>query len=170
MKRIRIFGGGLMMIAISLMITSCNPVPVPTVVATLSTPQETKQAIHDSKAPLTLVHVWATWCQPCREEFPELMHVYRDYHKRGLELKLVSADDPDDLATVESFLHEQGSPVGSLVSTELSQSFVELFSSAWSGALPASFFFDDQGRLVEEFYGKRSYEEFAATIERLLKP
>jgi hypothetical protein len=150
------------------MLTACGPAPPSTGV--VATPTEIKEAIRNSEAPLTLVHVWATWCDPCREEFPELLKAYRYAHEQGLALQLVSADDPDDLETVNAFLRTHQSPEDSLVSTELSEAFIELFSTNWSGALPASFFFDANGKLVAEWAGKRSYEEYIKTIEQLLKP
>ena len=33
-----------------------------------------------------LLNFWATWCDPCREEFPDLLKVEADYRKRGLQL------------------------------------------------------------------------------------
>lgn len=149
-------------------IAGCNPAPAP--IGMIATPMEIKASISNSVAPLTLVHVWATWCDPCRDEFPELMEAYRDTHERGLSLQLVSADDPADMETVNQFLRKQRSPVDSLVSTELSEDFIELFSTNWSGSLPASFFFDENGKLVDEWSGKRSYDEYIQTIEQLLKP
>jgi thiol-disulfide isomerase/thioredoxin len=154
--------------AITGILTGCNPIPPP--VGVVATPLEIRASIRNSEEPLTLVHVWATWCDPCREEFPELMKVYREAHQRGLSLQLVSADDPADVETVNQFLREQQSPVNSLVSTELSGEFIELFSTNWSGSLPASFFFDANGKLVAEWAGKRSYDEYMQTIEQLLKP
>lgn len=150
------------------MMAACSPAPTSTGV--VATPTEIQEAIGRSDAPLTLVHVWATWCDPCREEFPELLKAYRLTHERGLVLQLVSADDPDDLKTVNAFLRKHQSPVDSLVSTELNEEFIELFSTNWSGALPASFFFDANGKLVAEWAGTRSYEEYIQTIEQLLKP
>ncbi len=44
---------------------------------------------------------------------------------------LVSADDPDELEAVEQFLVKQNCPVGSLVSTELTQNFIETLSPGW---------------------------------------
>ena len=150
------------------LMAACGPVAPPAGV--VATPSEIQEAIRNSEAPLTLVHVWATWCDPCREEFPDLLKAYRHAHEGGLVLQLVSADDPDDLETVNAFLQKHQSPVDSLVSTELSEEFIELFSTNWSGALPASFFFDAKGQLVAEWAGKRSYEAYIQTIELLLKP
>ncbi|VGO16063.1 Thiol-disulfide oxidoreductase ResA [Pontiella desulfatans] len=153
-------------IAAALFLGSCKPAP-PT--AAPATPVEIGQRIANAKAPLTLVHVWATWCDPCREEFPELVNIHHTYAGKGLELILVSADDPAATAEVEAFVAEHGSPVGSLVATELNQAFIETLSPDWGGALPASFFFKG-GKIVSEWEGKRTYEEYAQTIETLLKP
>jgi thiol-disulfide isomerase/thioredoxin len=57
--------------------------------------------------PLTLLNVWATWCAPCRAEFPELEQLHQDYAARGLRVLAVSIDDGGD-AAVERFAREQG--------------------------------------------------------------
>jgi thiol-disulfide isomerase/thioredoxin len=149
-------------------LTGCSPSPAS--VGVVASPVQINQTIRNSDAALTLVHVWATWCDPCREEFPELLRAYREAHEQGLALLLISADDPADLKTVNDFLRQHQSPVNSLVSTELTEEFIELFSTNWSGALPASFFIDANGQLVAEWSGQRSYSEYLQTIDQLLKP
>lgn len=143
---------------------SCAPQP-PEV--TIATPGEIKARIEASTAPLVLVHVWATWCVPCVEEFPELMKVHTNFEARGLELILVSGDDPEELEPVEAFLVKQNCPVGSLVSTDLSQDFIETLSPNWTGSLPSSFFYAE-GKLLHEWEGKRAYEDYAKQLETLL--
>ena len=160
----RIFTKPSLFLALSLL-AACSPKPT----ATPATPSAIKENIQTLEAPLTLVHVWATWCQPCREEFPELLKAYRENRNAGLELILISADEPSAGKSVEAFLIEQKSPVSSLISTELSQAFIETLSPNWSGALPASFFFDSTGKLLIEWEGKQSHEHYTKTIEQLLK-
>lgn len=143
----------------------CSRAPI----AVQATPNEIKEQVEATDAPLLLVHAWATWCHPCREEFPELMRVVEHYRRDGLEVLLVSADDPAELKTVEAFLVEHGSPVDSLISTKLDQNFIETLSPNWSGALPATFIFDAAGKLVAEWEGKRNFEHYQTTIEPLLK-
>lgn len=154
---------GLVLLA-AILLTGCSPKPQ----TTLATPTAIKQEIGNSDAPLLLVHAWATWCQPCLVEFPELVKVYNQFHPDGLELLLVSADDPGDLTVVQSFLAKHESPVGSLVTTKLDQNFIESLSPNWGGALPASFLYAN-GKLLAEWEGKRSYEHYATQIGQLLK-
>lgn len=46
--------------------------------------------------PVTLVNIWATWCIPCRQEFPEMERIHQDYRGRGLRLLAVSVDQGGD--------------------------------------------------------------------------
>ena len=52
-------------------------------------------AVKAPGAQAVLVNVWATWCEPCREEMPDLVRFYRDHRAEGLRLVLISADDDD---------------------------------------------------------------------------
>ncbi|HVE56788.1 MAG TPA: TlpA disulfide reductase family protein, partial [Pyrinomonadaceae bacterium] len=40
-----------------------------------------------------LINFWATWCGPCKVEFPELVKIDADYRAKGLEFSLVSIDN-----------------------------------------------------------------------------
>ena len=51
---------------------------------------------------LTLLNLWATWCGPCQEEFPELEQLHRDYQSKGLRVLAVSVDMGND-ASVRDF-------------------------------------------------------------------
>ncbi len=46
------------------------------------------------KGKVVVLHIWASWCLPCREEMPALEAVWRHYHGQGLEVLAVSADRP----------------------------------------------------------------------------
>ncbi|MFN8283722.1 MAG: TlpA disulfide reductase family protein [Chitinophagales bacterium] len=43
-----------------------------------------------------LLDFWASWCQPCRMENPNVVRMYEKYHFQGLEIFSVSLDDKKD--------------------------------------------------------------------------
>lgn len=54
-----------------------------------------------------LLNVWATWCGPCKREFPELERIHQAHSAAGLRIVAVSIDRDDDDA-VEAFAQEHG--------------------------------------------------------------
>ena len=122
-------------------------------------------------AKATLVNVWATWCEPCRKEMPDLLRLKERYGRAGFRLILVSADDPDSAETaVRSVLASSGVDFLSYVSQDTNdEAFISGMSPAWTGALPASFLYDRNGKLSEFVTGEKSYAEFEGKIAPLLK-
>ena len=115
----------------------------------------------------TLVNVWASWCEPCREEFPEIVRLARDYRSRGLRVVFVSADFPEDLPNARKFLAEQGVSWPTYYKgSGNDQKFIAALDPRWSGALPGSFVYDAQGKLRDFWEGKATY----AQIEKRVRP
>jgi len=57
--------------------------------------------IKDLKGKTILLHFWATWCRPCRKEFPELLASAR---KLGDGVVIVTISSDDDTQTAASFV------------------------------------------------------------------
>jgi thiol-disulfide isomerase/thioredoxin len=117
---------------------------------------------------VVLVNLWATWCEPCREEFPELLRLRRELGGEGLDVVLVSADFDGQLPQVRTFLAEQGVDFTTYFKAESDMPFINGLDPAWSGSLPATFVYDRAGRLREFWEGKVSYGEFVAKVKTLL--
>ncbi len=60
---------------------------------------------------LRLFNVFATWCGPCVEEFPELVATQRKFALRDFEFIAISLNEPDELAEVKQFLEDQNAIV-----------------------------------------------------------
>src|ERR1700750_2895963 len=53
-----------------------------------------------------LINFWATFCDPCRDEFPDLVKIDKDYRPQSLDFVTVSLDDIDQITTdVPKFLN-----------------------------------------------------------------
>ena len=76
-------------------------------VSTIGTPRASRSLADFTGHPV-LLNLWATWCQPCREEMPSFERLYRDYQSRGLRILAVSVDDPGADATIRAFAQTYG--------------------------------------------------------------
>ena len=118
-----------------------------------------------------VVNMWATWCGPCRTEFPDLVRLHRDFGPRGLELVTVSMDMRSVLKTeVIPFLEEQGATFTFYIkSPGDDDGFINSVNPDWSGALPATFIYDSEGRLVKSIMKQTSYEQLEKAVTPLLE-
>lgn len=116
----------------------------------------------------TLVNVWATWCAPCREEFPDLLRVARARAGEGLRLMLVSADFEDQEPAVRAFLAARAVSDTAYLKTGDDMAFINTLSPKWSGALPATFIYDDGGRLVAFWEGMADEARFQHAVDQAL--
>ena len=125
-------------------------------------PATAAQVLEEVRRPgaaAVLVNVWATWCQPCREEFPDLMKVRRELAPSGLRVVLVSADFDDDREEqVRKFLAAQGADFPSFLKEGKDEEFIEGLEPKWSGAIPATLVYDAEGRLQRFWEGAEPYD------------
>jgi thiol-disulfide isomerase/thioredoxin len=143
--------------------------PVEQVQVTPVTAQELLKIVHDSGAKVVLVNVWATWCGPCREEFPDLVRVARAYRSKGLKVLLVSADMESDLPQVKKFLAGRGVDFPTFLQAQKDQEFIDAINPHWTGAIPATFIYDGAGKLRDFWEGKASYATFERKVQPLMK-
>ncbi len=129
------------------------------------TGEELQERVRSSPAEVVLVNIWATWCLPCREEFPALVRLAKEIPPERLDLVLVSADFPDQAEVARQFLREQGVSFPSYIKEGKDQEFIDAVSERWSGALPATLVYDRSRRLVRFWEGGASFDEFRAAVD-----
>lgn len=91
---------------------------------------------------VVLVDFWATWCGPCREEFPNVLANYKAWHDKGFEVVGISIDDNPQ--AVQKFLTEGIKLPWTTIWNE------EHVNANYYGinAIPAVFLVDAEGKVV----------------------
>lgn len=106
-----------------------------------------------------LLNVWATWCGPCREEFPYLMDLKKKYSDQ-FKLILVSGDFKDARSEAIDFLEEHGVDFTTYFKKESDQSFINKLSDNWTGALPFTVIVGMNGEVTAQWEDKADFSTF----------
>lgn len=56
-------------------------------------PQGKTVSLKESMGKITVIDFWASWCKPCREENPNMVALYKEFHAKGLNIISISLDD-----------------------------------------------------------------------------
>ena len=62
-----------------------------------------KRTLEEFRGKVLLVHFWASWCDPCKKEFPALSQLASDFGPKGLVVLGIAEDSRE---RVEAFLKE----------------------------------------------------------------
>ena len=116
---------------------------------------ELTAALRDLRGKVVVLDVWASWCVPCKKEFPHLVELHQKYVKDGLACVSVSVDEPDGTEAALKFLEKQNATFANYR--------IEEPDSVWQPrwrfkGVPAVFVFDRQGRPRGEVHQRRSEE------------
>ena len=125
----------------------------------------------NDKRPL-LLNFWATWCDPCREEFPDLVKLDTDYKDKGLNFIAISLDDLSDVKSeVPKFLNQMKATMMSVVLLDVKDPdpAIKIVDATWDGQLPATFLYDKDGKVVFKHFGKIKPDELRAAIDKEIK-
>ena len=82
-----------------------KPFPDFTVTDTEGNTFTLSEALKDHEA--VLINFWATWCDPCKSEFPMMNEVYREYKDKVAFIAL-SKEKKDTLEKIGAFRQDQG--------------------------------------------------------------
>jgi len=118
-----------------------------------------------------VMNVWAAWCLPCVEEFPSLVRLDSLYRNREVDVVTLSIDFEDEVdGKVRPFLKRMRATMPSYVNAYPTPSdLIDAILKDWSGAIPATFFYDKHGSLVAHAVGQRSYEQLRELTEQALR-
>lgn len=129
-----------------------------------------RKALTPAGKPL-LVNFWATWCDPCREEFPDLVKLDADY-KGKIDFITISLDELSEIARdVPKFLAEMKAEMPAyLLKAEDDDAAIAIVSKDFAGALPFTILYDASGKQAYFRQGKVKMETLRAELDKLLSP
>lgn len=115
-----------------------------------------------------LINFWATWCDPCREEFPDLVRMEAVYRGK-VDFITISLDDLAEIdRDVPKFLSEiKATMPAYLLKTTDDDAAIALISSTWKGNLPLTIVYNSSGSVVYEKNGKFKYETVIAELDKV---
>jgi thiol-disulfide isomerase/thioredoxin len=116
-----------------------------------------------------LVTFWATWCEPCRDEYPMLNELAKQYAPQGLKVVGISMDDDGDLILMRRFLARY-KPIFPNYRKKAGgeEQFRQGILPGWNGVLPASFLYAQDGRQIGHVFGEGTRDAYEAAIRTLL--
>ncbi len=123
---------------------------------------DTSIRLSSLRGKVVVMNFWASWCPPCRAEFPLLAKLYNKYKERGVVL--LSLNLAEEAETARHFIQQAAPPfpvyAGAVAAAKYDAS-----------RLPTTYFIDRTGRIrrqVSGFHPKRTEAEFSSLLDELL--
>ena len=117
-----------------------------------------------------LVNIWATWCVPCVEEFPDLTAIARKFSRREFELITISLDQLSQMGKAKAFLGKhraimsdklrksveaEGRSTNNYLYTGTNMDeLADALDPEWPGPVPYSILIDQEGHVLYRKLGK----------------
>jgi peroxiredoxin len=116
---------------------------------------------------LRFINVWATWCGPCVSEFDELVEHNLRFRIRQFEMVTISADAPEDEATVKDFLTKKHASMKNyIIPADKKDAYFDALDPAtvWKGELPYTLIVNEKGEVVYREHGALSFLKMRRAI------
>tara|TARA_Y100000385_G_scaffold288590_1_gene355585 strand:- start:2724 stop:3887 length:1164 start_codon:yes stop_codon:yes gene_type:complete len=120
---------------------------------------------NESSEKLRLINFWASWCGPCRLEYPEFVVIQRMFGARDFEFVSVSLDNADKKRKALEILVKAESALQNYISTVTDKyELIELVDKNWNGALPYTLLIEPGGNVVWSHQGEVDFLELKRAI------
>jgi thiol-disulfide isomerase/thioredoxin len=115
----------------------------------------------------TIVHYWATWCDPCKADMAELRKLQAKYAKQNLQIVGVNLDN--EAATAASFLKENAGKYPWSHIHEQGGFQSDLATKLGVLSVPVTILIDGKGVVVKRTAGLSANPEMLQAVEKLME-
>jgi len=130
---------------------------------TAPNPEGKNVSLKQSLGKVTIIDFWASWCAPCRQENPNVVALYNEFHDKGLNIVGVSLDQPDGAAKWKEAIAADKLAWTHVSNLKFWQDPIAKKYNVKS--IPATFILDASGKIVaKDLRG----EELKAKVKELL--
>ena len=124
-----------------------------------------QELVANNNDKLRLINVWATWCAPCRLEYPEFVNIQRMFGARDFEFVSLSADKIGKKESALNFLNRAESALTNYITVDDDKyQLIEYLDPEWNGALPYSLLIEPGGNIVWRHQGEVDFLDLKKTI------
>jgi len=112
---------------------------------------------------VVFINFWASWCPPCRAEFPSIETLYTQF-KENPDIFFLTINEDNDPAMGKAYLNKE------LFSIPMYQSNGNVPTEVFSGSLPTTVVLDKNGKIRLHHTGLANYAsaKFVKQIEALI--
>ncbi|MBI5238290.1 MAG: TlpA family protein disulfide reductase [Deltaproteobacteria bacterium] len=134
-------------------------------VFTLTSPSGKKTTLRENRGRVVIIHIWATWCKPCKDEFPLFERLYRGFKEKGVVFLPVAIDTNADIQEIEAFAKGLGATFDVYLAGD-----GDITDKYWTWGVPVTYFVDKKGKMAARALGPRDWgsDEVRALIEALI--
>lgn len=125
------------------------------------TANDVMKYIGANKGRIVIINFWATWCGPCRQEFPGLVSLRSEVPENELAILSVSLDT--SVKPVERFIDAQKANFPVYIDAG------DVGPTFSLSSIPRTLIFDDQGKKVIDHLGYISLDDFHHVLKKLKK-
>ena len=120
-----------------------------------------------TQSKLTMVNVWATYCNPCLSEMPGLGELAAEHDAEEFQIIGIVSDvrEGEDQALAESLVQNTGANYPHLLANDS----IDYALLAGVSAVPTTFFFDGEGAYLGSIVGSAEKSEWEELIHGLLE-
>jgi thiol-disulfide isomerase/thioredoxin len=117
-----------------------------------------------------VVNFWATWCEPCRDEYPLIVELAREFKPQGITVLGIDMDDDSDMNLVRRFIAKNQPPFPNYRQKPgiNLDAFYDGVNPQWKGTMPQTIFYGRDGNIAGFFLGTRPRAEFEQAFRATL--
>jgi thiol-disulfide isomerase/thioredoxin len=121
------------------------------------------QSTSSLRGKVVFINFWASWCPPCRAEFPSIETFYTQF-KDNPDIYFLTINEDNDPATGKAYLDKER------FSVPMYQSSGTVPAEVYSGSLPTTVVLDKNGKVRFHHTGFANYasDKFVKQIEELI--